>query len=229
MGVLGDVVDRSLPEQASNVVAFLPAVPITIAGANILEPSQSSILYWVLVSVILSTIFAFFGYYVPKPIRLKTTILSFVLWLLLFYGFAQAGFCYSDKVDYSISILLAIGMLFSLIVYFLFKSIFEEVSSAEPDNTDYNALIGHKPGVKFSGGIRDVVSAVAYMKIYSEVMGFDMQQELTPKLFRFGASSLINDVLDKICKLETPLGEKLRTSNITSLYFADNLPNSSRY
>ena len=102
MGVIGDVVDRSLPEQASNVVALLPAVPITIAGANILEPSQSSILHWVLLSVILSTIFAFFGYYVPKPIRLKTTILSFVLWLLLFYGFTQAGLSYSDKVDYSI-------------------------------------------------------------------------------------------------------------------------------
>ena len=29
-------------------------------------------------------------------------------------------------------------MLFSLIVYFLFKSIFKEVSSAEHDSTDYN-------------------------------------------------------------------------------------------
>ena len=139
MSLFSDIIDRSLPEQASTVVAFFPAVPITIASANILGKGQNSIFYWVLGSVILSTIFAFFGYYVPKAIRLKTTIFSFFLWLLLFFGLTKAGIGFEDKTDYCLSVLLAIAMLFSLIVYFLFGSIFEEVSSAEKNEYNYQA------------------------------------------------------------------------------------------
>ena len=137
MSLFTDIIDRSLPDHASTVVAFFPAVPITIAGANILGKDQHSILYWVLGSVILSTIFAFFGYYVPKAIRLRTTIFTFFLWLLLFFGFTKAGIGFEDKTDYGLSVLLAIAMLFSLIVYFLFGSIFKEVSSAEKNEHSY--------------------------------------------------------------------------------------------
>lgn len=139
VSLFSDVINRSLPEHASTVVAFFPAVPLTIAGANILGIDQKSVFYWALGSVILSTIFALFGYYVPKVIRLKTTILSFVLWLLLFFGFTKAGIGFDDKIDYGLSVLLAIAMLFSLIVYFLFVSIFQEVSSAEKNEHSYQA------------------------------------------------------------------------------------------
>ncbi len=139
MSLFSDVIDRTLPDDASTVVAFFPAVPITIAGANISGKDQYTVFYWVLGSVILSTMFAFFGYYVSKAIRLKTTILSFFLWLLLFIGFTNAGIGFEDKTEYGLGVLLAIAMLFSIIVYFLFGSIFDVISSAEKDELSYQA------------------------------------------------------------------------------------------
>lgn len=137
MGIFADIIDRPLPKQASNVVASFPAVPIAIAGRNILDPNQTLIFYWVLGSVMLSAIFAFFSYYVPKPIRLRTTILSFLLWLLLFYGFTHAGIEFKDKIGYGLGVIIAIIMLLLLVSYFYFKSIFKEISQSETDEQNY--------------------------------------------------------------------------------------------
>jgi hypothetical protein len=137
MEVFSDVIDRSLPEQASTVVAFFPAIPIAITSANILGVVSHSIFYWALGSLIVSTIFAFFSYYVPRPIRLRTTILSFLMWFVLFMGFAEAGIGFRDKVGYVLGVLLAIGMLLCLVVYYLFKSIFDDISTSDSSEQSY--------------------------------------------------------------------------------------------
>jgi deoxyribose-phosphate aldolase len=57
---------------------------------------------------------------------------------------------------------------------------------------DFHELTGVHIGVKPAGGIRTAKDAVRYLVIVHEVAGSDW---LTPDLFRFGASSLLNDVL----------------------------------
>ena len=51
---------------------------------------------------------------------------------------------------------------------------------------------GELRGVKPAGGIRTTKDAIKYLVAVHEVAG---EQWLTPDLFRFGASSLLNDLL----------------------------------
>ena len=55
-------------------------------------------------------------------------------------------------------------------------------------------------GVKLAGGIRTAKDAVRYLVLVNEVAG---PEWLTPQLFRFGASSLLNDLLQQRHKLAT--------------------------
>lgn len=57
---------------------------------------------------------------------------------------------------------------------------------------DWHQLTGHRVGVKPAGGIRASKDAVRYLVTVAETVG---EEWLTPELFRFGASSLLNDVL----------------------------------
>ncbi len=57
---------------------------------------------------------------------------------------------------------------------------------------DYHELTGARIGVKPAGGIRTAKDAIKYLVVVHEVAG---PEWLTPDLFRFGASSLLNDVL----------------------------------
>ena len=57
---------------------------------------------------------------------------------------------------------------------------------------DFHELTGARLGVKPAGGIRTAKDAVKYLVMVHEVAG---PEWLTPDLFRFGASSLLNDVL----------------------------------
>ena len=57
---------------------------------------------------------------------------------------------------------------------------------------DFHEMTGVRIGVKAAGGIRTAKDAVKYLVVVHEVAG---PQWLTPDLFRFGASSLLNDVL----------------------------------
>jgi deoxyribose-phosphate aldolase len=59
---------------------------------------------------------------------------------------------------------------------------------------------GQRVGVKAAGGIRNAKQAVQYLVLVNETVGPDW---LTPDLFRFGASSLLNDVLLQIRKQKT--------------------------
>src|SRR5213075_951831 len=59
---------------------------------------------------------------------------------------------------------------------------------------------GRRVGMKPAGGIRNAKQAVQTLVVVHETLGLDW---LTPDLFRFGASSLLNDVLMQIRKEKT--------------------------
>jgi deoxyribose-phosphate aldolase len=61
---------------------------------------------------------------------------------------------------------------------------------------EHGVLIGVKP----AGGIRTAKDAIKYLVVVKETAG---EQWLNPDLFRFGASSLLNDVLMQRQKLKT--------------------------
>jgi deoxyribose-phosphate aldolase len=62
---------------------------------------------------------------------------------------------------------------------------------------DYFFETGIRIGMKPAGGIRNAKQALAYLVMVRETLGDDW---LTPALFRFGASTLLNDVLMQISK-----------------------------
>jgi deoxyribose-phosphate aldolase len=62
---------------------------------------------------------------------------------------------------------------------------------------DYFFATGIRIGMKPAGGIRTSKQALAYLVMVKETLGDDW---LTPNLFRFGASTLVNDVLMQIAK-----------------------------
>lgn len=65
---------------------------------------------------------------------------------------------------------------------------------------DYQTKTGKKIGMKPAGGIGTAKQAVQYLVMIKETLGQDW---LSPDLFRFGASSLANDVLMQIMKQST--------------------------
>ncbi len=65
---------------------------------------------------------------------------------------------------------------------------------------DFYFKTGQKIGMKPAGGIRDSKTALHYLVMVKETLGADW---LTPDLFRFGASSLANDLLMQIVKQKT--------------------------
>lgn len=62
---------------------------------------------------------------------------------------------------------------------------------------DYFYETGIRIGMKPAGGIKNAKQALAYLVMVKETLGDDW---LTPDLFRFGASTLANDVLMQIAK-----------------------------
>jgi deoxyribose-phosphate aldolase len=62
---------------------------------------------------------------------------------------------------------------------------------------DYFYETGLRIGMKPAGGIRTAKQALAYLVMVKETLGDDW---LTNELFRFGASTLVNDVLMQIAK-----------------------------
>jgi deoxyribose-phosphate aldolase len=65
---------------------------------------------------------------------------------------------------------------------------------------DWHRLTGEKIGVKPAGGIRTSKDAIKFLVTVAETVG---EEWLQPDLFRFGASSLLNDVLLQRQKLTT--------------------------
>ena len=65
---------------------------------------------------------------------------------------------------------------------------------------DYRALTGQMVGVKPAGGIRTAKDAIKYLVTVNEIAGQDW---LDPDWFRFGASTLLNDLLMQRTKMRT--------------------------
>ena len=65
---------------------------------------------------------------------------------------------------------------------------------------DFHAQTGRVVGMKPAGGIRTAKEAITYLTTLYETLG---PAWMTPDLFRFGASSLLNDVLMQIRKERT--------------------------
>jgi deoxyribose-phosphate aldolase len=65
---------------------------------------------------------------------------------------------------------------------------------------DFRAATGQMVGVKPAGGIRTTKDAIKYLVMVNEVAGTDW---LDPHWFRFGASTLLNDLLMQRHKLRT--------------------------
>ncbi len=65
---------------------------------------------------------------------------------------------------------------------------------------DWFEATGHHIGMKPAGGIRTTKDAIKYLVLVNETVGTDW---LTPDLFRFGASSLLNDLLLQRQKMAT--------------------------
>ena len=62
---------------------------------------------------------------------------------------------------------------------------------------DFHHETGRRVGMKPAGGISNAKLAIAFLVMLYETMG---EQWMTPDLFRFGASSLLNDVLMQLRK-----------------------------
>ena len=67
---------------------------------------------------------------------------------------------------------------------------------------DHYYATGRRIGMKPAGGVRTAKQALHYLVLVKETLG---DAWLTPDLFRFGASALLNDVLMQL--------EKERTGN----------------
>lgn len=65
---------------------------------------------------------------------------------------------------------------------------------------DFRAATGRQVGVKPAGGIKTTKDAITYLVLVNETVGTDW---LDPDWFRFGASSLLNDLLMQRTKLTT--------------------------
>lgn len=65
---------------------------------------------------------------------------------------------------------------------------------------DFRERTGRRVGVKAAGGIRSSKDAIRYLVLVKETAG---EEWLDPDLFRFGASSLLNDLLMQRQKLAT--------------------------
>lgn len=65
---------------------------------------------------------------------------------------------------------------------------------------EWHRLTGEKVGVKPAGGIRASKDAIKYLVTVAETVG---EEWLQPHLFRFGASTLLNDVLMQRQKMNT--------------------------
>jgi deoxyribose-phosphate aldolase len=65
---------------------------------------------------------------------------------------------------------------------------------------DFRAATGRQVGVKAAGGIRTAKDAIKYLVLVNETAGADW---LHPDWFRFGASTLLNDLLMQRTKMST--------------------------
>lgn len=60
---------------------------------------------------------------------------------------------------------------------------------------DYYGMLGRRVGFKPAGGIKTAEEALGYVALMEKVLGSEW---LTPELFRIGASSLLDSILNSL-------------------------------
>jgi deoxyribose-phosphate aldolase len=76
---------------------------------------------------------------------------------------------------------------------------------------DFAESSGRLVGVKVAGGIRTSKDAIRYLVLVNETVGSTW---LSPDLFRFGASSLLNDLLRQ--RLKQRIGAYVRSDEFSA-------------
>lgn len=107
-----------------------------------------------------------------------------------------------DKVRHASDIAIAAG------AHFIKTSTGKVQPAATPQVTlvmlqaiaDHYRKTGERIGMKPAGGIRTARQAITYLCMLYETLGSEW---MTPDLYRFGASALLNDLLRQICKQYT--------------------------
>lgn len=86
------------------------------------------------------------------------------------------------------------------------------------DETNYQEVVGHAPGAKYSGGISDTKTAREFIRLHSEILG---ENSLCCEMFRFGASRLVGTVLAEMLTRESELAHQLRELGVDGAYFSE--------
>ena len=79
-------------------------------------------------------------------------------------------------------------------------SVYDVARSAQGRIRDFERVTGKQIGMKPAGGIKTAKEAISYLVVLYETLG---PRWMTPDWFRFGASSLLNDVLMQLEKERT--------------------------
>lgn len=142
-----DILFQNLPDSVSTVVITLFGFPIMISGVKLISFSlpdnlmkYKSLFFVVILGMIFSIIFAFFSYYVPKFVRTKTSIFTFILWLFMCVSFSFASYKFIDKVCYGLGSASAVGILFILVVYFFQTEIWSQLQTPSSENVNIVGL-----------------------------------------------------------------------------------------
>lgn len=86
------------------------------------------------------------------------------------------------------------------------------------DQTNYQEVVGHAPGAKYSGGISDTKTARDYIRLHREILG---EEALCCQMFRFGASRLVGVVLAEMITQDTELAHQLMALGVDGAFFSE--------
>ena len=86
------------------------------------------------------------------------------------------------------------------------------------DQTNYQEVVGHAPGAKYSGGISDTKTASEFLRLHSEILG---ENALCCEMFRFGASRLVGTVLAEMLTCDSELAHQLAELEVDSAFFSE--------
>jgi len=111
------VLTKPLPPESHRFMCTVLAVPVGLACKSLTSVNTQGVLcppgvcYLAIVSVIVSSFSAGFGYYVPDLIRAKTTLLTLALWTVLAIAFSVSACTYESVTGYGAGITVAVGVL----------------------------------------------------------------------------------------------------------------------
>jgi len=136
MSTVLNIFNQNLPEEVGKIVLMILGVPFSLSARNLfinnlpIELQQYNLLFTIVTCGLLaSVLFAIFGFYVPKVIRTRTSILSFLLWLIMSISFAVSAAKYFDKICFGFGTSLAVAMLFFLTLYFHSTDLYSDFDS----------------------------------------------------------------------------------------------------